>query len=112
MLNVPLTKIEKDWGTVLFFLFLIFVMQTGFVLLIYPVIPGSSKYYIWVIDIIIFFLTMTCYTIATFKDPGYLRCDPGIDFQQLLNGTDPYNLCPECLVIRTPRSRHCNICNK
>ncbi len=25
---------------------------------------------------------------------------------------DPSQLCPECLVIRTPRSRHCIICNK
>jgi hypothetical protein len=25
---------------------------------------------------------------------------------------DPIALCPDCLVIRTPRSRHCNTCNK
>ena len=24
---------------------------------------------------------------------------------------DPISLCPDCLVIRTPRSRHCNTCN-
>jgi hypothetical protein len=25
---------------------------------------------------------------------------------------DPIALCPDCLVIRTPRSRHCNTCNQ
>jgi hypothetical protein len=25
---------------------------------------------------------------------------------------DPIQLCPDCLVIRTPRSRHCNTCNR
>jgi palmitoyltransferase ZDHHC13/17 len=24
---------------------------------------------------------------------------------------DPLHLCPECEVIRTPRSRHCGVCN-
>ena len=38
--------------------------------------------------------------------------EPTIDFQQLLSTTDPYNLCPDCKVIRTPRSRHWNIWNR
>lgn len=25
---------------------------------------------------------------------------------------DPLHLCPECLVIKTPRSRHCSVCNQ
>jgi hypothetical protein len=25
---------------------------------------------------------------------------------------DPIALCPDCLVVRTPRSRHCNTCNQ
>jgi hypothetical protein len=25
---------------------------------------------------------------------------------------DPLHLCPECLIIKTPRSRHCSVCNK
>ena len=25
---------------------------------------------------------------------------------------DPLHLCPECMIIKTPRSRHCSICNK
>ena len=50
--------------------------------------------------------------MATFKNPGYLKTSPNINFQQLLSETDPYNICADCQVIRTPRSRHWNICNK
>lgn len=25
---------------------------------------------------------------------------------------DPLHLCPECLIIKTPRSRHCSVCNR
>ena len=25
---------------------------------------------------------------------------------------DPTQLCPDCLVVRTPRSRHCGTCNR
>ncbi len=46
------------------------------------------------------------------KDPGYVTKDTNLDFFELLKIYDPTNLCPECEVIRTPRSRHCNICNK
>ena len=30
----------------------------------------------------------------------------------MLRNFDPVLLCPDCRVIRTPRSRHCTICNR
>ncbi len=57
-------------------------------------------------------LTMIAFVICWLKNPGYLEKDNNIDFNELLEIFDPNNLCPECEVIRTPRSRHCNICNK
>ena len=32
--------------------------------------------------------------------------------QDLLELIDPVQLCPDCEIVRTPRSRHCSICNK
>lgn len=54
-------------------------------------------------------LVILVFAIATCIDPGYLKPDKSINFQELLDATDPYNICPDCGVIRTPRSRHCNI---
>ena len=48
--------------------------------------------------------------IASAKDPGYLRTQH--DFLDLLSKIHPCEMCPDCLVIRTPRSRHCAICNR
>lgn len=56
--------------------------------------------------------SLLTFLMSWLTNPGYIQKDPKIDFYQLLEIFDPNNLCPECEVIRTPRSRHCNICNK
>jgi palmitoyltransferase ZDHHC13/17 len=53
-----------------------------------------------------------CFLISWLRDPGYINKNKTIDFYELLNTFDPESLCPECEVIRPPRSRHCNICNQ
>ena len=51
------------------------------------------------------------YVMAVRKDPGVLKADPEIDFIELLQKFDAQELCADCKVIKTPRSRHCNTCN-
>lgn len=51
------------------------------------------------------------YFMASRKDPGVLKPDPELDFIDLMDKFDVTDLCPDCEVIRTPRSRHCAICN-
>jgi hypothetical protein len=51
------------------------------------------------------------YTFACALDPGKLRPAGGIDFLDMLQKFTATDLCPDCLVIRTTRSRHCAICN-
>ena len=51
------------------------------------------------------------YVMATRKDPGILKPDPQLDFIDLLQKFDANELCADCKVIRTPRSRHCQVCN-
>lgn len=53
------------------------------------------------------------YIICAKKDPGVLRQDENdkIEFVDLLKKFNPTELCPDCKVIRTPKSRHCAICN-
>ena len=47
---------------------------------------------------------------ASARDPGYL--EPSMDFLELLSTVHPCEMCPDCRVMRTPRSRHCAICNR
>ena len=49
------------------------------------------------------------------RDPGTLKSackgDEPYEFEDLLTKFEPQDLCPDCKLIRTPRSRHCAICN-
>lgn len=48
--------------------------------------------------------------VATVADPGYL--EPHYQFMELLSKVHPCEMCPDCEVLRTPRSKHCAICNR
>jgi palmitoyltransferase ZDHHC13/17 len=50
------------------------------------------------------------FTVASVKDPGYVK--PTLPFQKMVEELHPSELCADCQVIRTPRSKHCAICNK
>ena len=60
----------------------------------------------------LFGLCLILWLTAWMRDPGYINKDPQLDFLDLLDTFEANCLCPECEVIRTPRSRHCNMCNK
>lgn len=104
MLHVPLAKVDKNWNTALFFVFLVTLVQGGSGLLVLPLIE-YTQYAAYACGGLLTLL-MIVFLIATFKNPGYIKSDNKIDFQALLISTDPYNICPDCKIIRTPRSRH------
>ena len=53
---------------------------------------------------------ITSYVFAVRKDPGILKQDEDLDFLDVLQKFEVSELCSDCKVIRTPRSRHCNVC--
>ena len=50
--------------------------------------------------------------VCCYADPGYVKADPTLEFMDLLEVFEPTCLCPDCLLIKSPRSRHCNFCNR
>ena len=50
------------------------------------------------------------FAIASIKEPGFIR--PEYEFMEILSKVHPCEMCPECEVLRTPRSKHCAICNR
>ena len=62
----------------------------------------------------LFIAALTLCFLAWWINPGYVASSKGdsLDFLELLENFEANNLCPECIVLRTPRSRHCNICGK
>ena len=55
---------------------------------------------------------MLFWFITQFSDAGTIKKPKDMDFLKLMQVTDPLYLCPECEVIRTPRSKHCAVCNQ
>ena len=49
--------------------------------------------------------------IVWLSNPGVIKKDREINFIKLLDTMEASSLCPDCEVIRTPRCRHCNLCN-
>ena len=58
----------------------------------------------------LFGLSIVLCTLVACSDPGYLKRDLKMDFVTLLDTMSPTSLCPDCQLIRTPRSRHCYYC--
>mmetsp|Transcript_105809 Transcript_105809/g.146273 ORF Transcript_105809/g.146273 Transcript_105809/m.146273 type:complete len:133 (+) Transcript_105809:1383-1781(+) len=64
------------------------------------------------VDIGLVILTLVFMIFSMFKDPGTIRPPNSITFGNMLDEFDPILLCPDCNIIRTDRSRHCNVCNR
>jgi palmitoyltransferase ZDHHC13/17 len=50
------------------------------------------------------------FTVASCRDPGYVKKQ--LPFMDVLSKIHPCEMCPDCEIIRTPRSKHCAICNQ
>ena len=98
MIRTPLKKISRNSYTLLLYIFL---MISSYLLVTRDLITN-----------IIFGCSILSFLICWLREPGCLVKDTSLNFYELLELFDPNMLCPECEVIRTPRSRHCNICNK
>ena len=112
MLKTPLKKVRKSPLTMLFYLFLAVILFALLFIFIFPTTLNYDSEH-WIMyglgGIGIFAVLLLLFSSC--KNPGYLE-KPKISFLTLLDKLDPTMLCPECEVIRTPRSRHCSICNR
>ena len=49
--------------------------------------------------------------VVWLSNPGFIKKDMELNFVKLLETMEASSLCPDCEVIRTPRCRHCSLCN-
>lgn len=59
-----------------------------------------------------FAMSVVLCCVVWLSDPGYLKKSPSFDFVRMLSAYDASSICPDCQVIRTPRSRHCHMCDR
>jgi palmitoyltransferase len=78
-------------------------------LFVYPTIPSPIPF---ITTAALTGFMLLNFFIASFKNPGYLKKLKNVSFLELLEKVPSADLCPDCEVIRTARSRHCAICNR
>jgi len=112
MLRVPLIPLKRNHKTQFLFMSLfmiVFVLNMAVIIptvnpdlsLIYQYVNGGSTV-----------LVFLAFLYASCKDPGTLKPEKNVSFLHLMRDINPADLCPECKVIRSARSRHCAICNQ
>ncbi len=109
MIKTPLKKLNKSPKTMIVFASLMFISIFLVTCLIFPKFENEN---LKAAILASFTIAVVFGTFTWLRDPGYLTKDPDMIFMELLEQFEPNCLCPECEVIRTPRSRHCNICNR
>jgi palmitoyltransferase len=109
MIKTPLKKQRRSLRTLVVY-YLIMIISF---FLVSCVIFSHVESRTFKITVVVTFLTSIMFSVLSWQlNPGFLEKDHQFDFMQLLESFEPNCLCPECEVIRTPRSRHCNICKK
>lgn len=109
MIKPPLKKTKKSHSTLILLLILMTVSYFTTACIIFPKFEDDT----------IKSSILTCFGLGMFfmmlswlMDPGFLKPEKDFIFMSLLEQFEPNCLCPDCEVIRTPRSRHCNICKR
>lgn len=112
MLKVPLIPLKRNHKTQFLFMGLFVVVLALNLLITLPTIHDDNIGYFQLANLSTFTLVFLFFFIASCKNAGILKPDKQRSFLELLRDINPADLCPECKVIRSARSRHCAICNQ
>lgn len=94
------------------FMFLFLIVHLVNMLIILPTLDDMMSHITQLGNIVTTIAVFLSFLYASCKDPGVLKPFNGQTFIDLLRDINPADLCPECKVIRSARSRHCAICNQ
>lgn len=88
-----------------------FITWSAFHVSFFILLIDYKNYYYTIIQTVTYFLALFFFVLSSCLSPGKLQKSKSVPFMHLLLNFDPIQLCPDCEIIRTKRSRHCTICN-
>lgn len=112
MVRIPLVPLNRNHNTQILFISLFSVVSILNLIIILPTLELHLSNVTQVGNMVSTAFVFFMFLLASFQNPGILKPDEDKQFMELLNDINPADLCPECKLIRTARSRHCAICNQ
>ena len=109
MLRTPIKRVQKSIQMPLLFLTLnliVWILLLGFSI---PFWENLKQVYICGATELVL---LVFWVRSSVMDPGFIKKESSCGLLDLMKLVDPVQLCPDCQIVRTPRSRHCAVCNK
>jgi len=98
---------SKHHYTFVLCIFLFITIPALHILFVFPFIENN----VWIICAgILFSLSFLTFLLTWLIGPGILRNNGGTNILSLLRRYDPHQVCPDCTIVRLPRSKHCEVC--
>ena len=108
-IRAPLKELRRNFGTFAVYVFLVVTTFIQLHLFVFPYAPFRE----WTLQLNIQFVVANVFfLLAAFKEPGYVKSNPLVKFEKLVEKFDANSLCPACETIYSSDSRHCYICNR
>lgn len=106
MLRPPVRHVNKNPMTMIIMLLVFAYCYAAMILFVYLHLNQG----LIISNFILLVITLLFLMMTTMSDPGVIR--QGVDFLKLVEEFDATQMCPECQILRTIRSRHCGVCHK
>ena len=113
MIKLSYRKRGKNPMTLIIYYILMLVVYTMHQMSSFKVLRASADHQgVIMFTQVLFGTLLVLSMVVSLADPGYIKNDPTVSFDKLLDSCEPSSLCPVCITVRTPRSRHCIICDR
>jgi len=110
MLNIkPSLQKKRTRYTITSFVLLFLMFVASNILFVFPYV---SEYRLTRAFSIMSSFTFLMFVFAAWSNPGYMENPQKNDTLNLLINNDPHHICPECVIVKPKRSKHCEYCNR
>ena len=116
MIRTTYKKLERSSLTLTCYFILMIIswvfLQVSQYTVIRTTVDENNWEYVLYSSQVLFVLSLILNIVVWQSNPGFIEQDPSLKFVNLLDSFEASSLCPDCKIIRLPRCRHCNLCQR